>query len=405
MSQCKWCDKKGFFLSLNKKGLCKSCRSIIENEINKNIREIRHSIRVAGNSENKEIIKKHCVSIVNKAHELQKYEKKGLPTINPLPSVLIKEYTTLHDKQIIDYIPEKVNEALSDAEKALSPIREIYGVKVALGNIDSVKSYLASKLSPQIIALINHKGGVGKTTSTINLGAALAELNKTVLLIDFDPQANLTDGMGIEEKELKVSIYNILKGEVICEDGIIKKNEKLSVIPSNIFLTKAEKEFSRDTSNIYLLRNSLKILRGFDYVLIDCPPSLGILTLNALGAAQELIIPLQPEYYALKGIRKLFDVIDFVKRKMNRSLTIKGIIGTRYDSRKVLHREVLSKIRESLGNNIFYTGIRENIALAEASSFGKTIFEYKPKCHGAEDYMNLCKELLEKNTNHRQQYS
>ncbi len=398
MPQCKWCSKKGFFLSLSKKSLCKSCQLMIETKINNHARVIKSNIKVLGASEEKEKNINHCDEIIEKARELLRYEKKGISTIDPSPSKLIKEFTTTHDKLIIKSVPEKVNEALLSAESALLPYNEIYSINEVLNKIKTVRTVLPELLVPKIFALINQKGGVGKTTSTINLGAGLAKLKKKVLLIDFDPQANLTDGLGTEEKDLKYTIYNILKSEVNCKNVIINNNENMSFIPSHVFLAKSEKEFSREARNIFLLKNALKGLTGYDYVLIDCPPSLGILTLNALAAAQSVIIPLQPEYYALKGIRKLMDIIDFVKGKINRRLTIVGIICTRYDNRKIHHREVLGKIRESLGDSIFYTVIRENISLAESSSFGQTIFEYKPKSHGAEDYMNLSKEVIERNT-------
>jgi len=396
MPQCKWCDKKGFFLSLSKRGLCKSCQSMIETKINSHSRVIKSNIKVLGTSEEKEKNINHCDEIIERASELLKYEKRGISTIDPLPSKLIKEFTTTHDKLIIKSIPEKVSEALLSAESALLPYNEIYCVNEVISQINTVRTVLPELLVPKIFALINQKGGVGKTTSTINLGAGLAKLKKKVLLIDFDPQANLTDGLGTEEKDFKYSIYNVLNSEVNCRSVIINNNENMSFIPSHVFLAKSEKEFSRESRNIFLLKNALKGLTGYDYVLIDCPPSLGILTLNALAAAQSVIIPLQPEYYALKGIRKLMDIIDFVKGKINRTLTIVGIICTRYDKRKIHHREVLEKIRESLGDNIFYTVIRENISLAESSSYGQTIFEYKPQSHGAEDYMNLSKEVLER---------
>lgn len=396
MARCKWCNKKGLFLSLNQNGVCESCQTEIESEINKTERLIRYSMKLIESSDKKDLQISRSKDIIENARRLLKYERKCIPTIDPPPSKIIKEYITMHDTYIIESMPEKVNEALSKAESALKPYTNIYRVNEALANINIARTVLSNHLNPRVIALINQKGGVGKTTSTINLGAGLAQANKRVLLIDFDPQANLTDGIGIEEKDMQYSIYNILKGEISCEKVQINKSENLSLIPSSVFLAQAEKEFSSDPRNIYLLKNALKGLKGFDYILIDCPPSLGILTLNALAASQDVIIPLQPEYYALKGIRKLFDVIEFVKEKRNKSLNIMGIIGTRYDKRKILHREVLDKICESLGENIFYTIIRENIALAEASSYGKTIFEYKPKSHGAEDYLSLSKEVLER---------
>ncbi|MFC1512080.1 ParA family protein, partial [Candidatus Latescibacterota bacterium] len=242
------------------------------------------------------------------------------------------------------------------------------------------------------LTFINQKGGVGKTTTTLNVGAGLAKLDKKVLLIDFDPQSNLTDGMGIDEEKLKFSIYDLLKGKAELNNIIIHKNN-ISILPSQILLTRAENEFKDLPRRDFMLDNVLKKIRDFDYILIDCPPSLGFFTINALTAASDVYIPLQPEYFALKGIRKLLDVINYVKKERNSELIVKGIIGTRFNSSKKHHKEVLNKIQKNLGDKLYYI-IRENISLAEASSYGQSIFEYKPKSHGAEDYMSLSKEIL-----------
>ena len=233
-----------------------------------------------------------------------------------------------------------------------------------------------------------------KTTSTINIGGGLAQLNNKVLLIDFDPQSNLTDGLGKERSDDDFCVYHLLKGEVTFKDLEIKISENLSLIPSNLILAKVEREFAGTNLNVFMLKNCLSQIKNFDFILIDCPPSLSVLTMNALAAAQEVIIPLQPEYYSLKGIHKLLDAIEFIKKKINQSLVVLGIIGTRFNKRTSLHKEVLEKIHESLGDKIFNSIIRENISLAEASSYGKTIFDYQPTSHGAEDYMNLCLEIL-----------
>jgi len=243
-----------------------------------------------------------------------------------------------------------------------------------------------------IVALINQKGGVGKTTSTINIGAGLAQLGKKVLLVDLDPQAHLTYSLGIQAHEQKATIYELLQGGDLGET-IVKRNG-LSVIPSTLNLSGAEVELSGVAGREFLLKEALSGLKGFDYVLLDCPPSLGLLTLNALTTAGEVYIPLQTEFLALQGMTKLLETIEVVKKRLNKELEITGIIATRYDSRKNLNREVVEKIQEHFGDKLFKTLVRDNIALAEAPSFGKTIFEYKADSNGAEDYLNICKEIL-----------
>jgi len=346
------------------------------------------------NSENDEIKIKNCEIIINNSQDIVEYEKNGIINTEPLPSKLIKEYGSLRDKIIAGPVTQNLAKSLLNIEEELSEYIDISIIYDILTKVKIAKNLLLEKELTRIIAISNHKGGVGKTTSTINLGGGFAKLNKKVLLIDFDPQANLTDGLGKEREETDNTIYHMLKGEVSFEDLEIKINDNLSLLPSNLILAKLEREYSGPNLNVYMLKNCLKQFNHFDFILIDCPPSLSILTMNALAAAQEVIIPLQPEYYSLKGIHKLLDAIEFVKKKINKSLNVLGIIGTRFDKRTALHKEVLEKIRESLGDKIFDSIIRENISLAEASSYGKTIFDYQPNCHGAEDYMKLCKEIL-----------
>jgi len=247
-----------------------------------------------------------------------------------------------------------------------------------------------------IIALINQKGGVGKTTSTVNIGAGLAKLNKKVLLIDLDPQAHLTYSLGIPAHELDKSIYELIKGEVTWKEILIERNE-LKIIPSSLSLSGAEVELSGIAGKEFLLKKALKKPKGFDYILIDSPPSLGLLTLNALTTAQEVYIPLQVEFLALQGLSKLLETIDIVKKRLNKNLEITGIIATRFDGRKNLNKEVVEKIKDYFGNKLFKILIRDNISVAEAPSFGKTIFEYKPNSHGANDYLNLSREILKRN--------
>jgi len=247
----------------------------------------------------------------------------------------------------------------------------------------------------KIIALANQKGGVGKTTSVINIGAGLNKLKQKVLFIDLDPQGHLTYSLGIEAHELKQTIYDLLKGETTLEEIVISRTG-LKLIPSNLSLSRADIEFSGIAGRELLLKEALKNTRGFDFILIDCPPSLGLLTLNAFVAAQEVFIPLQTEYLALQGVSSLLETIEIVRKRLNNDLEITGIIGTRFDRRKRLNKEVVEKIKGYFGGKLFKTLIRDNIALAEAPSYGKTIFEYAPKSYGAEDYLELCREIIKR---------
>jgi chromosome partitioning protein len=244
-----------------------------------------------------------------------------------------------------------------------------------------------TKSKMKIIALMNQKGGVGKTTSTVNIGAGLNKLGKKVLLIDLDPQANLTYSLGIQGHDLRKTIYELLKGQISTSDVIVEKNG-LQVIPASLDLSGAGREF--------LLRESLTKLSDLDYVLLDCPPSLGLLTLNSLVAADEVYIPVQSEFLALQGMSKLLQTVEIVQKRLNPSLEITGIIGTRYDSRKTLNKEVVQKIQSYFGAKLFKTLIRDNVALAEAPSHGQDIFAYKSDSNGAEDYLKLCKEILKR---------
>lgn len=245
----------------------------------------------------------------------------------------------------------------------------------------------------KIIAISNHKGGVGKTTSTINIGAGLANQGKKVLLLDIDPQANMSQSLGIKESEH--NIYGAFKGKYALEPIELYKN--LDIIPSTSDLSAAEVELSAEAGGEYLLKELLEpIVSSYDFILIDCPPSLGLLTINSFTACHEVFIPLQAEYLALQGISKLLGVVDKIKKRINKELVIGGIFITQYDNRKVLNRYVEDTINEHFKTEVFKTQIRENIALAEAPNSGMDIFRYQPTSKGAEDYKNLCKEILKK---------
>lgn len=245
---------------------------------------------------------------------------------------------------------------------------------------------------PIIIAISNHKGGVGKTTSTLNIGAALARLKKSVLLIDLDPQSHLSDSVGIEEPDL--SVYDLLKGKKIVPTAISKN---LDIIPSSIDLSGADVELANEIGRELLLKKKIaKLEKVYDFILIDCPPSLNVLTVNAFVAASEVYIPLQAEYLAFKGLSRLVNIIEKVQESLNPDLSISGVFVTRYDSRKILNKQIVDISQQHFENKFFKTRIRENIAVAEAPSQNMDIFTYAPNSNGAKDYLSLGKEILKK---------
>ena len=245
----------------------------------------------------------------------------------------------------------------------------------------------------KVISISNHKGGVGKTTSTINIGAGLSRLEKRVLLIDLDPQANLSQSLGITYPER--NIYGSIRGEYSLHPIQIVKG--LDIIPSTLDLSGAEIELSGEAGREFILRELIDPIRAsYDYILIDSPPSLGLLTINAFTASDEILIPLQAQYLALQGLTKLMEVIDKIKKRLNKDIILGGVFITQYDSRKVLNKDVASTIEDHFKRDVFNTRIRDNIALAEAPAQGLDIFRYQPKSYGAEDYLSLCKEILKK---------
>ena len=249
------------------------------------------------------------------------------------------------------------------------------------------------------IAFINQKGGVGKTTSVINVGAALSLQGYKVLMIDMDPQANLTYSLRMAPKRVYPTIYQVMKGQAKVGESIIK-HENIDIVPSSIELSGAEMELVNEPGREMLLRRALEGVSGYDYILIDCPPNLGLLTLNAFTAVNEVFIVLQSEYLALHGLSKLIDVIKVVKDRLNGEIDVTGVICTLFDKRKNLNKEVVAHIKEHFGSKVFKTIIRDNVALAEAPSFHKTIFEYDHESYGAEDYMSLSKEITNGYLNH-----
>ena len=246
----------------------------------------------------------------------------------------------------------------------------------------------------KVISISNHKGGVGKTTSAINIGAGLNKLGKNILLIDLDPQANLSQSLGLIEQER--NIYGALRGQYKLQPIEILKG--LDVIPSTLDLSGAEVELSGEPGREYILRELIEPIRAsYDFIIIDSPPSLGLLTINSFTASDEILIPLQAQYLALQGLAKLIEVVDKIKGRLNKGLKIGGVFITQYDSRKVLNRDVVSTIEAHFKENVFKTKIRDNIALAEAPSQGLDIFRYNSKTYGAEDYLSLSREILKRN--------
>lgn len=249
------------------------------------------------------------------------------------------------------------------------------------------------------IALINQKGGVGKTTCTVNLGAALAALKKRVLLVDMDAQANLSLHLGIEVHRLEKSVYTVLTGRsTVRETVFFDWRPGLSVLPANLDLAGAEIELVNTVGRETVLRTALAPFiaeEGFDIVLLDCPPSLGLLSLNALLSATEVFIPLQTEFFALQGMSRLIDVLGLIKNRLGHHLEVTGIIPTLYDGRTNLSREVVAEIQRYFGDKVFRSIIHSNIKLAECPSHGKTIFEYAPSSRGAQDFERLAREVLE----------
>ncbi len=248
----------------------------------------------------------------------------------------------------------------------------------------------------KIMAIINQKGGVGKSTTAVNLSAALGELNKAVLLVDLDPQGNATSGLGVDKSQIAHDVYDVLLDDVSVMDAIVPDvSEGLDLLPATINLAGAEVELVNEMARENRLKNAIGALRGkYDYIFIDCPPSLGLLTINALVASDKLLIPIQCEFYALEGVTKLLDSMKRVKGMLNPSLDIFGVVLTMYDGRTTLAREVANEVRRFFGKVVFGTMIPRTVKLSEAPSYGQPITEYDPKGKGAEAYINMAKEVI-----------
>ncbi|CAM4036463.1 ParA family protein [Gillisia limnaea] len=252
----------------------------------------------------------------------------------------------------------------------------------------------------KIIAIANQKGGVGKTTTSINLAASLGVLEKKVLLIDADPQANATSGLGIDVETVEFGTYQLLEHSIKAEEAIIKTSSpNLDIIPSHIDLVAIEIELVDQDEREYMLKKAITHLKKkYDYILIDCAPSLGLLTLNALTAADSVIIPIQCEYFALEGLGKLLNTIKSVQKIHNKNLDIEGLLLTMYDSRLRLSNQVVDEVQKHFNEMVFTTIIQRNVRLSEAPSYGESIINYDASSKGANNYLSLAHEIIKKNS-------
>ena len=313
-----------------------------------------------------------------------KRDKKAAETVKQH-----KKEEIVEDELIIDHIEVVERETvkpLAEQEVPPTPIKTIKDkapVKHVVGQT-------------KVMAIINQKGGVGKSTTAINLSAALGELGKQVLLVDLDPQGNSSSGLGIEKSQVHNCVYDVLLNDVAIEDVIIPDvGEGLDLVPATINLAGAEVELVSEMARENRLKDAVGSLRGkYDYVFIDCPPSLGLLTVNALVAADKLLIPIQCEFYALEGVTKLLDSMKRVKSILNPSLDIFGIVLTMYDSRTNLANQVVNEVRSFFGDEVFETLIPRTVKLSEAPSYGQSILEYAPDNKGALAYNDLAKEVI-----------
>lgn len=250
----------------------------------------------------------------------------------------------------------------------------------------------------RIIAIANQKGGVGKTTTTINLSACLAEKGQKVLAIDMDPQGNMSSGLGLDKDSIDKTIYDMIIGENDIEEVIDRGTiENLDILPSNVDLSAVEIELIDVDNKEFVVKDAIqKVKDNYDFIIIDCPPSLSLLTINAMTTADSVLVPIQCEYYALEGLSQLIHTVELVKERLNSNLEIEGVVFTMYDARTNLSLQVVENVKDNLQQNIYKTIIPRNIRLAEAPSYGTPINQYDPKSAGAESYMKLAEEVIDK---------
>jgi chromosome partitioning protein len=256
---------------------------------------------------------------------------------------------------------------------------------------------------PRVLGIANQKGGVGKTTTAINLGTALAAIGEHVLIVDLDPQGNASTGLGIERKSRRTSTYDVLTGASPMRDAVLQTAvPQLFIAPSTLDLSGLELEIGQQRDRAFRLRNALRTLNSgarnydFTYVLVDCPPSLNLLTVNAMAAADSILVPLQCEFFALEGLSQLLKTVEQVKATLNPTLSIHGIVLTMYDSRNNLSNQVVADVRQFMGTKVYETMIPRNVRISEAPSYGKPVLVYDLKCVGSEAYLRLATEIIQR---------
>lgn len=321
-------------------------------------------------------------SLKRERKEAQAVTEVKEPIIESVPAADNKEEAVEEEYQVIEREPAP---QIEDQSRTV-PVKT-YAEKKAVTHVVG---------QTKVIAIINQKGGVGKSTTAINLSAALGEMGKQVLLIDLDPQGNSSSGLGVEKNRVSRCIYDALLNDIPLTDIIIPDVSKgLDVVPATINLAGAEVELVSEMARENRLKDAIGPMRGrYDYVFIDCPPSLGLLTINALVAADKLLIPIQCEFYALEGVTKLLDSMKRVKSRLNPSLDIYGVLLTMSDNRTTLSRQVSDEVRRFFGKIVFETSIPRTVKLSEAPSFGQPITQYDPTGKGAQSYIDLAKEVI-----------
>lgn len=341
---------------------------------------LKSNKKAAQNAQGKQV--EDASSTVESRSESTPNDEGGLPGDS-----LIDEGVVIERVEVVDRAPAQVEEE----EEPAAPFKEIksYKQKKPVSHVVG---------ATKVFAIINQKGGVGKSTTAVNLSAALGELGKQVLLVDLDPQGNATSGLGIDKGAINRCIYDVLLNDLPIEEVVIPDvSEGLDLVPATINLAGAEVELVSEMARENRLRDTVGTMRGrYDYILIDCPPSLGLLTVNALVSADKLFIPIQCEFYALEGVTKLLDSMKRVQSRLNPSLDIFGILLTMYDGRTTLSRQVAGEVRNYFGKKVFETVIPRTVKLSEAPSYGLSITQYDPNGKGASSYMALAKEVVKR---------